>query len=119
MKQTSSFIKKMTGHSFSLQVVNCPTIQPEDFTLPVMMDTELGTKAVADVPKKWLPVYSPDVPDVEKVDAFYNGSLSLDGEHDGGILFMDEYSRMNYRSSNIFLQLTESRMYNSYVMASR
>lgn len=119
IKQTAKFMQKMNGSSFSMQVVNCPTIQPEDFTLPAEVETAVGSKAVVDIPKKWLPVYDPNVENVEEVDAFYNGNLSMSGKYDGGILFMDEYSRMNYRSSNIFLQLTEGRMYNSYVMASR
>jgi len=114
---TNAVIKSL-GPGHRLIDVQLSKMAPDDWALPAIYKvTAEGGKEITkaqDIPKNWLPVYTP-TGDPE-IDAKANDKAN-DGE--GGIIFLDELSRASIEVQNTCLKLVHERMIGDSVLGSK
>jgi hypothetical protein len=91
---------------------------PDDWALPAIYKVTIeGGKEISkaqDIPKNWLPVYTPT--GNAEIDAKSNDKAN-DGE--GGIIFLDELSRASIEVQNTCLKLVHERMIGDAILGSK
>jgi MoxR-like ATPase len=114
---TNAVIESL-GPGYRLIDVQTSKMAPDDWTLPAIYKVTVeGGKELTkaqDIPKNWLPVYTP-TGDPE-IDAKSNDKAN-DGE--GGIIFLDELSRASQEVQNTCLKLVHQRMIGDTVLGSK
>ena len=91
------------GEGMRLIDVQTSKMAPDDWALPAVKELKSGWVAM-DVPKNWLPVYTPTgdpEEDAKRNDVANQGS--------GGIIFFDELSRANPAVQNTCLKVMDER----------
>ena len=136
IKETINQLKKEDNLDLDMQHIICGSLFRDDFVIPDTDTNIAGETVSGDVPKTWLPVYTlPADPQVlAERDAYYNsgearykvsdlkrkdGSMADVHRYDGGIIFCDEFSRMNPQSQNIIMNLINEHVYNGMYLASK
>lgn len=128
------------GYKLFTTLINGATIQKENLAIPVvenygesMKDTkfvDMNGSYVTEKVTNLLPVYLPSGDDVKDamIDEFfcsgsYKGTgyaeLDEDEAYEGGIIFIDEYSRITPDVANVLNSFILDRKYNSQVVASK
>lgn len=144
----SQTIKDMANAKYNpinlnLEIVQLANSTVESWTLPrdATREIDFGNnqkkykrESFTDTPKAWLPVYldTPDIEEKKRRDYFCNTCRFLatdnDGEitasngrpFEGGIVFMDEFSRIQPGVSNILMPLVNDHKFgDNYVLASK
>ena len=144
----SQTIKDMANAKYNpinlnLEIVQLANSTVESWTLPrdATREIDFGNnqkkykrESFTDTPKAWLPVYldTPDIEEKKRRDYFCNTCRFLatdnDGEitdsngrpFEGGIVFMDEFSRIQQGVSNILMPLVNDHKFgDNYVLASK
>ena len=145
----SQTIKDMANAKYNpinlnLEIVQLSNSTVESWTLPrdATREIDFGNnyqkkykrESFTDTPKAWLPVYldTPDIEEKKRRDYFCNTCRFLatdnDGEitasngrpFEGGIVFMDEFSRIQPGVSNILMPLVNDHKFgDNYVLASK
>lgn len=144
----SQTIKNMANAKYNpinlnLEIVQLANSTVESWTLPrdATREIDFGNnqkkykrESFTDTPKAWLPVYldTPDIEEKKRRDYFCNTCRFLatdnDGEitasngrpFEGGIVFMDEFSRIQPGVSNILMPLVNDHKFgDNYVLASK
>lgn len=136
VKQAIDDIRDIYGIDLATEYLVLGQMFREDFVLPDTVTNIAGERGAIDVPKVWLPVYYPS-PDPKKraaQDAYYNSGLYKYTENDlimddgstiepkkfdGGVIFMDEFSRMNSTVGSIVMNIVNDKVYQNMVLASR
>ena len=144
----SQTIKDMANAKYNpinlnLEIVQLANSTVESWTLPrdATREIDFGNnqkkykrESFTDTPKAWLPVYldTPDIEEKKRRDYFCNTCRFLatdnDGEitasngrpFEGGIVFMDEFSRIQPGVANILMPLVNDHKFgDNYVLASK
>ena len=144
----SQTIKDMANAKYNpinlnLEIIQLANSTVESWTLPrdATREIDFGNnqkkykrESFTDTPKAWLPVYldTPDIEEKKRRDYFCNTCRFLatdnDGEitasngrpFEGGIVFMDEFSRIQPGVSNILMPLVNDHKFgDNYVLASK
>lgn len=144
----SQTIKDMANAKYNpinlnLEIIQLANSTVESWTLPrdATREIDFGNnqkkykrESFTDTPKAWLPVYldTPDIEEKKRRDYFCNTCRFLatdnDGEitdsngrpFEGGIVFMDEFSRIQQGVSNILMPLVNDHKFgDNYVLASK
>lgn len=144
----SQTIKDMANAKYNpinlnLEIVQLANCTVESWTLPrdATREIDFGNnqkkykrESFTDTPKAWLPVYlnTPDIEEKKRRDYFCNTCRFLatedDGEitdsngrpFEGGIVFMDEFSRIQPGVSHILMPLVNDHKFgDNYVLASK
>lgn len=144
----SQTIKDMANAKYNpinlnLEIVQLANSTVESWTLPrdATREIDFGNnqkkykrESFTDTPKAWLPVYldTPDIEEKKRRDYFCNTCRFLatddDGEitdsngrpFEGGIVFMDEFSRIQQGVANILMPLVNDHKFgDNYVLASK
>lgn len=129
--------------NLNLEIVQLANCTVESWTLPrdATREIDFGNnqkkykrESFTDTPKAWLPVYldTPDIEEKKRRDYFCNTCRFLatedDGEitdssgrpFEGGIVFMDEFSRIQPGVSHILMPLVNDHKFgDNYVLASK
>lgn len=138
VKQTIAGLKEKYGMDLAIQHILGGSMYRDDYVLPDTKKNVAGEIQATDVPKLWLPVYKVPVnPEaLEVIDYHYNSGLYQYTENDltdkegklhkewakeyyGGIIFVDEFSRMPEQSKNIIMNVINDHVYNGLYLASR
>lgn len=134
---------KYNSINLNLEIIQLANSTVESWTLPrdATREIDFGNnqkkykrESFTDTPKAWLPVYldTPDIEEKKRRDYFCNTCRFLatdnDGEitasngrpFEGGIVFMDEFSRIQPGVSNILMPLVNDHKFgDNYVLASK
>lgn len=126
-------VKKETGKEITIFAINGGNVGPDDFTMPATIFKKAsvegslnddykgqGKTSIKDLPKDWLPVYdarkNADInPELGNAIANGGGLIKNDDGTEtidngpGGILFIDEYSRMSLAGMDALMQLPTTR----------
>lgn len=136
VKQAINDIRDIYGIDLDTVYLVLGQMFREDFVLPDTVTNIAGEQNAIDVPKSWLPTYypSPDPRVRAQQDEYYNSGLykyrasdlKLDDgtelephKYYGGVIFMDEFSRMNSTVGSIVMNLVNDKVYQNMVLGSR
>ena len=136
IKQAINDIRDIYGIDLDTVYLVLGQMFREDFVLPDTVTNIAGEQNAIDVPKSWLPTYypSPDPRVRAQQDEYYNSGLykyratdlKLDDgtelephKYYGGVIFMDEFSRMNSTVGSIVMNLVNDKVYQNMVLGSR
>lgn len=107
------------GFNGTMIEIDATSINPDDFSLPMIDKDEYVAR---DVPKTWFPAYryvdgmSED--EIAKLDNIANGgSDSVEGT--GGIIFIDEFSRIRKATMQVLMKLVDQRSINDLRLGSK
>ncbi len=107
------------GFNGTMIEIDATSINPDDFSLPMIDKDEYVAR---DVPKTWFPAYryvdgmSED--EIAKLDNIANGgSDSVEGT--GGIIFIDEFSRILKSTMQVLMKLVDQRSINDLRLGSK
>ncbi|MBS7364226.1 MAG: hypothetical protein KIH03_10480 [Paludibacteraceae bacterium] len=123
-------IEEKYGVRPNIIAINSRTVTAEGFSFPAVVKDEIESERIKDVPKDWMPVYDPESKKgkeyVEQARRLANGGKKdpetgkySDGP--GGIIFLDEYPRMNDDAMAALMHLPTTRMFgtNSQTLGDR
>lgn len=102
------------GDNQRLIDVQTSKMAPDDWALPAVKEMKSGGWVAMDVPKNWLPVYTPTgdpEEDKKRNDAANQG--------EGGIIFFDELSRANDMVQNTCLKVMDERIIGDAVLGDK
>lgn len=126
---------RKAGLDANIFKLNGATMRKDDFALPdfevINRKVDIGNGDIEEVqerrakeaPKTWLPCYLPRVTNerritLEQLDDIANGGDGS-GNGVGGIIFIDEISRISPDVNNVLMQLTMDRIFNEYRIGSK
>lgn len=115
---------KEDGYDLTREYLQMSAVYRDDFVLPDTMKNSVGGTAAVDVPKTWMPVYYPvaDPVELQKIDDFYNSGKYRPGreneDYNGGVIFLDEYTRMPEQTKSIAMGLINEHSYAGMFLAS-
>ena len=147
IRKAGDFVAKSqtNGAGLSMCVINAASIMPDTFQLPALVPEVIGEdkKRLVNIPTSWLPVYEPSnkpapgfdpedgITMTDYLDFYYNtgalpsmqaGKVEIISSgkdfNDGGILFIDELSRIRPGSNNILMSILQDRAFDGKVLAS-
>lgn len=99
--------------------IDATSINPDDFSLPAI---DIDSNVARDVPKTWFPAYkvSQDKAENARLDAIANGATSEnDTTAAGGIIFIDEFSRIRKSTMQVLMKLVDQRSINDLKLGSK
>lgn len=126
VKQVINIFKK-SGVNATLIPICGSTLRKDDFFMPYVGQARgerVASSTIADdTPKRWLPVYNPENAEelgktVEQLDDIANGGDGS-GNGGGGIVFLDEFSRISPDVHNVLMQLVMNRSIGQYNVGSK
>ena len=129
-------IREVEGDA-NIITINAMAMRKDDFTFPVKViksldvvnkngeNVKLSVQDSSDVMKSWLPVYDPTNEEalnkgisIEQLDDVANGGDGT-GNGKGGIIFIDELSRISGDVLNVIMTLVQNRRFNNYRIGSK
>lgn len=99
--------------------IDATSINPDDFSLPAI---DVDSNVARDIPKTWFPAYkvSQDKAENAKLDAIANGAIGEDDDRAaGGIIFIDEFSRIRKATMQVLMKLVDQRSINDLKLGSK
>ena len=107
------------GFKGTMIEIDATSINPDDFSLPAI-DRE--NNVARDIPKTWFPAYkrTTDEEANRKADAIANGAIDEnDDSAAGGIIFIDEFSRIRKATMQVLMKLVDQRSINDLRLGSK
>lgn len=137
IRELVDLMKDILESEVDMMSLNAMSMRKDDFAYPVRTEEESdminsrGEKVrykkfgASDILKTWLPAYNPRDPEakrlgisVEQLDDLANGGDGS-GNGKGGVIFLDEMSRISADVLNVLMTLVQSRQINDFVLGSK